>query len=663
MADTIALIGNPNTGKSSLFNSLTTTHAHVGNWSGVTVDKKLGKLKGANTTVIDLPGVYSLDPLAKDEAVVADYLMHNEPNLILNITNANQLKRNLMLSLDILELGYPVILVLNMIDSLHRTGRQYNLSILKDNLGCKIIATNARGHYGIKDLRNEIVKRGDFKEGPLKIAYPEIVQQAIRQVARDLVKKFGFTLQKATWLSIQYMNKNKYVRKYAESHHLTPLLEQTEYYDRQDFNNKILTRRLEFINKLLAEAVERVNGVNDIEISNQIDRVVTNPILGVLIFILILFLMFKLSFDWVGTPLSDYFDSFISGPLSNTFDNWLIQVGAIPALRSLIVNGIIAGVGGILAFIPQIFMLFACIAILEDTGYMARAALTMDRLMQVFGLNGKAFIPLIIGFGCNATGVMATRTIEQPKERLVTTLIMPFMSCSARLPIYALVTAAVFPQNQALIMLGLYLLGIFVALFMAKVYEVLFKVKENSTFVIEMPDYHVPRLDVLFHSTWENGKGFIKKAGTIIFAGTVFIWLLSNFGPAGFITNSSGSFAAIIGRCLVPIFAPIGITSWQIISSLFTGVLAKEVITSSMMVMFHTSSQAVLVANLTQFISPTTGLALLTFILLYSPCTATLATVKQETGSNKWMIYSLLSSTLIAYIVAFIVFKLSSLII
>lgn len=299
--------------------------------------------------------------------------------------------------------------------------------------------------------------------------------------------------------------------------------------------------------------------------------------------------MFKLSFDWVGTPLSDMLDRFISGPISSTANQLLINLGAIPALRSLIINGIIAGVGGVLAFIPQIFMLFACISLLEDSGYMARAALVTDRIMQMIGLNGKSFIPLIIGFGCNVTGIMAARTVEQPKERLITTLIMPFMSCSARLPIYSLFVAAFFPRHQAVIVLSIYFLGIIIALGMAKFYQMVFHVQESSVFVVELPHYHLPRLDIIWQGTWDKGKGFIKKAGTIIFAGTVLIWVLSSFGTSGFVTNSANSFAADLGRILVPVFKPIGLVQWQAISALFTGILAKEVITSSMMVMFHTT--------------------------------------------------------------------------
>ena len=489
-----------------------------------------------------------------------------------------------------------------------------------------------------------------------------MLQQAIRQAAEALEADFDYPATVARWLAIQFIDQNKAIREYAAAHQLTPLTSQARYYDAQQFADQIYNTQLAFIEDLLHDAEQHAAQGDSSQLTGKIDRVVTNPILGLPIFAGIFYLMFKLSFEWVGTPLSDALDWFLSVPVSNTVDHWLLQLDAMAPLRSLIVNGLIAGVGGVLAFIPQIFTLFACISLLEDSGYMARAALVTDRLMQMIGLNGKSFIPLIIGFGCNVTGIMAARTIEQPKERLVTTLIMPFMSCSARLPIYGLVVAAFFPHHQALVVLSIYFLGIVVALLVAKLYQLLFRVKERSVFIIELPEYHLPRFDVIWHGTWDKGKGFIKKAGTIIFAGTVLIWLLSSFGPTGFVTDSTHSFAAALGHGLVPFFRPLGIVQWQAISALFTGVLAKEVITSSMMVMFHTSSKAVLIAALGQFMPPVAAYSLLAFVLLYIPCFATLATIKEETGSFKWVLFAVVSGLAIAYCTSFLIFQIGLLI-
>lgn len=651
----IALIGNPNTGKTTLFNSLTTNYATVGNWTGVTVEKKMGQLKNAAAKLIDLPGVYSLTPLTKDEEVVTRYLLENRPDLILNVTNAGQLKRNLLLTLEVREFGQPMILNLNMIDDLKRQGVAFDFATLSARLGCPVMATNARNQDGIKALNAALIKQPAQQE-PLVLDYPPMVKEAIRQASQALVKDYDYQEADARWLAIQYMNKNKVVRRYAAFKDLKPLLSMLAYYDAQHFDDKIFNTRLDFIEDTLAAAREKLSDQQPREFSNQVDKVITNPILGLPIFCLIFLLIFKLSFDWVGTPISDLLDSFISGPFSTAVNHWLTAAGALPVLRSLVVNGLIAGVGGVLVFVPQIFTLFACISILEDSGYMARAALVTDRLMQLIGLNGKSFIPLIIGFGCNVTGIMAARTIEQPKERLVTTLISPFMSCSARLPIYGLVVAAFFPKHQALIVLSIYLLGIVVALAVAKGYQLFFHTSDSSVFIVELPEYHLPRLDVIWHSTWDKSKGFVHKAGTVIFAGTVLIWLMSSFGLSGYTTDPANSFAALLGKALLPLLAPLGITHWEIISALFTGVLAKEVITSSMMVMFHSANQAALIGALGSFMTPVAAYALLAFILLYSPCFATLGTIKQETGSTKWMLWSLVLSLLIGYGVSMLIY-------
>ncbi len=661
MAD-VALIGNPNTGKTTLFNSLTDKYAFVGNWTGVTVEKKVGTLKDSDIQVVDLPGTYSLNPLTKDEAVVTNYLLANRPDLILNITNASQLKRNLLLTIEVLERGLPTILILNMIDDLRRSGQTYDLDLLSQRLGCQVTTTNARGHQGISQLRQQIINYQDVAHHRLQLDYPPMLKQAIRQATEALQDDYHYDNATARWLAINFIDQSRAIRAYAKSHQLAPLLKQAAYYDAQKFSKQIYETRLTFIEQLLKDAAQSAVS-NEPQLTSKIDKVVTNPILGLPIFAGIFYLMFKLSFEWVGTPLSDRLDWFLSVPVSNTVDHFLIQVGALAPLRSLVVNGLIAGVGGVLAFIPQIFTLFACISLFEDSGYMARAALVTDRLMQMIGLNGKSFIPLIIGFGCNVTGIMAARTIEQPKERLVTSLIMPFMSCSARLPIYGLIVAAFFPHHQALIVLSIYFLGIVVALLVAKFYQFLFHVKERSVFIVELPEYHLPRLDIIWHGTWDKGKGFIKKAGTIIFAGTVLIWLLSSFGPSGFVTDSTKSFAAALGHGLVPFFRPLGIVQWQAISALFTGILAKEVITSSMMVMFHTSSKAVLITALGQFMSPVAAYSMMAFVLLYIPCFATLATIREETGSTKWMLFSVGMSLLIAYVTSFLIFQIGSLIV
>lgn len=442
----VALLGNPNTGKTTLFNELTDTYSYVGNWEGVTVEKKVGKIHHSEMMVVDLPGIYSLNPITKDEAVAVNCLLHDSPDIILNVTNACQLKRNLLLSIELLEFGQPTVIALNMIDDLKRSGIAYNLGILSAKLGCRFCTTNARNKEGLEQLKADLLNSPTQATEPLALNYPSDVMNSLDVASMQLVQQFNYTETFARWLTIQFMNQNHQVRQFAADKHLHPLLNQAICYDQQDYESQIFNTRFDFINEVLSDATEQQSLTNKANITAKIDHWITQPLLGLPIFVGIFYLMFKLSFDWLGTPLSGLLDSFISGPVSHTASALLTQLGAIPFLKSLIVDGVIAGVGGVLTFIPQIFILFACISLLEDSGYMSRAALVTDRLMQMFGMNGKAFIPLIIGFGCNVTGIMAARTIEQPKERLVTTLISPFISCSARLPIYGLFVAAFFQK-------------------------------------------------------------------------------------------------------------------------------------------------------------------------------------------------------------------------
>ncbi|HAT54463.1 MAG TPA: ferrous iron transport protein B [Lactobacillus sp.] len=660
---TVALLGNPNTGKSTFFNNLTKKYANVGNWEGVTVDQTLGNIPKSNISVVDLPGICSLTPITKDESVAVNYLLTGQTDVILNITNACQLKRNLLLSVELLELGKPLILVLNMMDDLVNSGVSYDVGLLSQRLGCHVQTATARQKVGIDEIRNSLTDHSITMATttPLRLHYADAIEADIKTITTELVKANHLSHSFARWLTIQFMSNNDAVIQYATQRQLDALTSRHDRFMSEHYDDQIFHVRLAFIETTLDDATTTIGVHPEDSMTAKIDRWVTHPILGLPIFIGIFWLMFKLSFDWIGTPLSDALNAFLSGPVSTTASHLLTAAGAMPFLRSLIVDGIIAGVGGVLTFIPQIFVLFACITVLEDSGYMSRAALVTDRLMQLIGLNGKAFIPLIIGFGCNVTGIMATRTIEQPRERLVTTLISPFMSCSARLPIYSLFVTAFFRRHQAVIVLSLYFLGIVIALAMAKFYQLIFKLKGASNFLVELPTYQRPRLGLVLKGAWEKGKGFVKKTGTVIFAGTVLIWLLSNLGTHGYMTNIDASFSAIIGRWLLPVFAPLGITSWQTISALMTGVLAKEVISSSMIVLFHLSGQTSLVATFSTLFTPLSAYSLLVFILIYAPCFATLGAIKTETGSIKWAIYSLVSSTVLAYGLALLIFQIGSL--
>ncbi|OAO77417.1 Ferrous iron transport protein B [Anoxybacillus flavithermus] len=374
-----------------------------------------------------------------------------------------------------------------------------------------------------------------------------------------------------------------------------------------------------------------------------------------------MYILFQLTFDWLGAPLSDLLDAFFAGPLTDSVTAMLEAIGASEFIRALVVDGIIAGVGGVLVFVPQIFILFFFISFLEDSGYMARVALVMDRLMESVGLNGKAFIPLIIGFGCNVPGVMAARTIEQPRERLMTMLLTPLMSCSARLPVYALFVGAFFAAHQAIIVLFLYVLGVSLALILAKLFSLTILKEEASVFVVELPPYRMPQWQALWRSTWDKGKGFVKKAGTFIFGGSVAIWLLSYVGPHGINVNMDDSFLAMIGGVLAPLLAPLGFGTWQAGAALLTGFLAKEVVVSTMNIIYHVPDVESLQGLMASHFTALSAFSFMVFVLLYVPCLATVATIYKETGSRKWTMFSIGYALVLAYIVSFVIYQGGSL--
>ena len=662
----IALIGNPNTGKTSLFNQLTTSYAYVGNWSGVTVEKKIGKLKRNSGELIDLPGLYTLNPLTNDEAVVTNFLLNESFTHVLNILDASQLQRNLHLTIQLLELGRPLMIGLNMTDVAEQHGTFVNPKRLSNKLKVPVIPIIARTGKGCPQLSKQIASSHNAtKSLNINIYYGSIIEKAISQIENEITSE---TPLPPRWLALQFFEGNSFVHTYLQSLVPTPLLD--ELYKEVEKSIKqtegvfvhhyIYRKRNEFIQSLLTEVQEKVETPST-TLTEKIDRVVTNRLLGIPIFLFIMFLVFMLTFDWLGFPLSDLLDGFLSGPFSEWVILYLTAMNASPYLEALIVDGIIAGVGGVLVFIPQIFIMYIFISFLEDSGYMTRVAFVMDRLMENIGLNGKAFIPMIIGFGCNVPGVMAARTIEQPRERLLTIILMPLMSCSARLPVYALFAAAFFVNNQALIVLSLYVLGIVVALILAKVFSSTLLKNEASIFVIELPPYRLPHWVTLARSVWDKGKGFIKKAGTIIFAGSVFIWLLTFIGPSGFDVEMNDSFLALIGGVFAPILQPLGFGTWQAGAALLTGFLAKEVVVSTMNIMYFAPDVASLQALMTDHYTALSAYSFMAFILLYTPCMATVATIKKETNSLKWTIVSIIYALILAYTLSFLIYQVGTL--
>ncbi|MGZ9583468.1 ferrous iron transport protein B [Paenibacillus marinisediminis] len=659
-----ALLGNPNTGKTSLFNALTKSYEYVGNWTGVTVEKKVGLLRNQASSLVDLPGIYSLQPVSKDESVAVHYLMSERPDAILNVIDASQLERNLYLTVQLLEYGAPLLIALNMNDVAEGRGITIDIDKLSAALGVPAWRVNARRNQGIKELLANMEPQAIHQQPRTEISldYGPTTEAAIASLI-ELLPNTGDI--PARWVALQYLESNEPVQQWAhqisrDAEAMRLIYKETEAKLQAEGSalhlpQHIRSVRMAFIrNAVQLSSTTREH--SSVTITDRIDSIVTNRWLGIPIFIIVMFLMFKVTFEWIGTPLSDLLDGFIGGTFTEWVSTALDSIGASPFTHSLLEDGIIAGVGGVLVFVPQILALFLFISFIEDSGYMARVTIVMDRLMEMVGLNGKAFIPFIIGFGCNVPGIMAARTMEQPKERLITTLLVPFMSCSARLPVYALFAGVFFKGNEAIVVLSLYLLGVVLTILLAKLFSSRMLKDEESVFVVELPPYRFPQWQTLLLSTWEKGKGFVRKAGTFILGGSVLIWLLSYAGPGGLNVDMDDSFLAMIGGIVAPLLAPLGFGTWQAGAALVTGFMAKEVVVSTMNIIYHAPDTAMLQAQIAQAFTPLSAYAFCVFVLLYIPCLATVGIIRRETSSWKWTFFSMGYALVTAYVIALIVY-------
>ncbi|WP_026593848.1 ferrous iron transport protein B [Bacillus sp. UNC437CL72CviS29] len=656
----VALLGNPNTGKTSLFNALTGSYEYVGNWSGVTVEKKVGRLKDKQGTLIDLPGIYDLNPVSRDEGVVTNFLLTEEFHHMLNIVDSSQFERNMHLTLQLLEFGKPVSIGLNMIDVAKQRGIIIDVNRLSEILGVTVVPVVARSGKGCKELLATLHESEQKEQKPFSISYGKQIDAGIADIMEFLTKE---NYENPRWLALQFLSNNEVVeqevKKLPVYEKLIAIRSGLEEEIDVTLEQHIYRSRAAYIEKLKTNVIQHEKE-GKIPFSEKIDQLITHKVLGLPIFLAVMFFIFQVTFTWIGTPLSDMLDEFFSGQLTDWVTAGLTTIGASDFIQALVTEGIIAGVGAVLVFVPQIFALFFFISLLEDSGYMARIAVVMDRIMEFFGLNGKAFIPMIIGFGCNVPGIMAARTIEQEKERLLTILVTPFMSCSARLPVYALFAGVFFPHNQATVVFSLYIAGIVLALLVTKIMSLTVLKEEKSIFVIELPPYRVPQAKTLWLSTWEKGKGFVRKAGTFIFGGSVVIWLLNYAGPSGFGVDMGDSFLAMIGGFVAPILAPLGFGTWQAAASLLTGFLAKEVVVSTMAIIYAVKEDVlgnVMGAHYTAL----SAYAFMFFILLYVPCLATVAVIRRETGSIKWTIFSVVYPLIVAYLLTLVIYQVGSL--
>jgi ferrous iron transport protein B len=659
----VALAGNPNSGKTTMFNELTGSRQHVGNWPGVTVEKKTGRAfyQDYSLEVIDLPGTYSLGAYSEDEVVARDFLTAGDYDVVLNIINSANLDRNLYFTIQLLEMGVDLIAVLNMADEAEKKGIKIDKKKLGQMLGTPVVETVASRGRGIKRLLEKTIENRNLSEASLKIDYGTELEELIAEVI-ELLKENDFSQQlNQRWAAVKLIEHDPEAVKLLEreigaskAKKIKSLIAERELRAEDDFDNLIINKKYEFINKIIEESVTRPEVDQEPEnTSDKIDAVVTNKYLGIPIFMAVMWAIFKFTFT-LGDPLIGYIESFFE--LAGTWiGDLLLEAGVAPLLSSFVTDGIIGGVGSVLVFIPNIFLLFLAIGILEDSGYMSRAAYVMDKVMSKLGLHGKSFIPMIVGFGCNVPGVMATRTLDSKRDRIISILINPLMSCSARLPVYVVFAGALFADHASTVVFSLYILGIVMAVIMAGIFnKILFK-GERSHFVMELPPYRIPTLKGVFIHMWEKVGAFLKKAGTIIFSVVVLIWVLANL-PLGVEYASAQSLIGQFGQLVAPIFAPLGFGTWQAASSLVFGILAKEVVVGTLGVVYA-AGEGGLRAALQANYSPLAAYSFLTMVLIYTPCIATLGAIKSETQSWKWPIITASYLFVLAWIVSFLIYQ------
>ena len=655
----LALAGNQNCGKTTLFNQLTGSNQHVGNFPGVTVEQKSGQVRGQkNCTVVDLPGIYSLRPYTAEEIVTRDYILRQKPDGIINIVDATNLERNLYLTLQLLTLRVPMVLALNMMDELTGNGGSIDVKKMAQTLGIPVVPICAATADGVSELVDEAVRAAEGKILPQVYDFcePGPVHRCIHAVCHqieDHAQAAGIcTRFAATWLIEGDASMEEVLRLDQNEkeliEHSVLQMEQERGLDR---NAALADMRYSFIEKLVKDAVIKPKESRQHKRSVQADKILTGKYTAIPIFIGVMFLIFFLTFHVIGAFLSDLLALGIDR-LTQIVDAALTAYGLNPVVQSLIIDGIFEGVGSVLSFLPVIVTLFFFLSILEDTGYMARVAFVMDKLLRRIGLSGKSIVPMLIGFGCTVPAVMATRTLPSERDRTMTILLTPFMSCSAKIPIYGFFSAAFFPEHAALVMIALYLFGILMGILAALVLEKTAFRGRPVPFVMELPNYRLPSVKSVALLLWEKAKDFLERAFTVIFLATIVIWFLQSFDTRlNVVTDSAGSLLAIIGQRIAPVFAPLGFADWRCAAALISGFIAKESVVSTLEILLGTSALGALF--------PTkSAVSFLVFTLLYTPCVAAIAAIRREVGSGFRAGVIALCQCCVAYLAAFAVFSL-----
>ncbi|MFA9423880.1 MAG: ferrous iron transport protein B [Sedimentibacter sp.] len=663
-----ALAGNQNSGKTTLYNKLTGSNQHVGNFPGVTIEKKEGQIKKhSDSFLVDLPGIYSLSPYTMEEVVTRDFLLNEHPDLILNIIDATNIERNLYLTLQLMELSIPMVIALNMMDEVRASGNSIDVKKLSDHLGIPIVPISASKSEGIAELIDVIMNAAKEKKCPKKHDFcTGEVHKAIHSITHliaDQAEQAGYPPRFAATKLVEGDDLTMKVIKITENqvHIINHVVDDMEKALNTDREAALADMRYNYIEKICADAVIRKQETKEQIRSEKIDRVLTHKYFGIPIFFGIMFSIFGITFGILGAPLQRYLE-WVIGLLTEVVSSAMISFNVSQWVYSLVIDGIFAGVGSVLSFLPLIVILFFFLSLLEDSGYMARVAFLMDKMLRKIGLSGRSFVPMIIGFGCSVPAIMATRTLSSERDRKMTIVLTPFMSCSAKLPIYGMITMAFFPNNAAVVMISLYMIGILVAVLSGLLLKNSIFKGEPVPFVMELPAYRIPSRRSIAIYMWEKGKDFIQKAFTIIFIASLVIWFLQRFDwSLNMVEDSTYSILASVGSFISPLFKPLGFNDWRASTALITGLSAKEAVVSTLTVLTGAVTDAELSTALNTIFTPLSAFAFLTFTLLYMPCVAAFAATRRELGSLKYALLAVLYQTSTAFLAGTLVYQIGSL--
>lgn len=667
-----ALAGNPNCGKTTLFNQLTGSRAHVGNWPGVTVERKEGKynkINGDEIIIVDLPGIYSLSPYSEEEVVSRDYLLTEKPDLIINIVDATNFERNMYLTSQLMETGVPVIVAMNMMDEVEALGDVIDIEKVGSWMGVQVVPITASKGIGVKNLMEKAVEIAKGKKRIYKTvlssteAYPYInqIRNIVNESGKDITIFSAVKLLEGDEKTHEFLKLNE-----SLCHSIDNIIDESEKQINTEWEIKIADLRYQYITKMSEACIKRNHPVGTFTMSDKIDLIVTNRFLAIPVFLAVMLIVFQITFGAFGSFLTDGMDYIVNDIICNGIESFLYNSGASQWAVGLVVDGIISGVGMVLVFLPQILLLFLFLSILEDTGYMSRAAFIMDRLLRKFGLSGKSFVPMLMGFGCSVPAIMAARTLENEKDRRMTIILTPFMSCGARMPVYAVFAGALFANHQGIVILSLYLLGIAVALLSGVILKNTVLKGEAPTFIMELPTYRLPSVKTVVIHMWEKAKEFVVRAFTILLAASIIIWFLQTFDfSLHMVSDNSKSIFGMIGAFIAPIFKPLGFGDWRTSVALLTGFIAKEAVVSTLGILYGAGDVTELNSTLSQAIStnftPLTAYSYLVFILLYMPCIVAFTTIKKEMASWKWTFFAVGFQTAMAWVVSFIVYQVGGL--